>query len=193
MPLAAEQMGGDSLARLTYCSEESRVAVTTKKSPAKTSTAIPALVHDAQISSLVNLAARLTNKAARVRLGEMGAWPGQIPLLLWLLEEDGMIQKDLVAKSNMEQSTVAEHLDRMEQNDLIYRKRGDEDKRTYRIYLTKKAKAMSGDLLAGMESGARTFTQGIDKDDLVVFDRVIRKFIANLDGFVRKASAKTDD
>lgn len=169
------------------------MAVTTKKSPAKTSPAIPALVHDAQISSLVNLAARLTNKAARVRLGEMGAWPGQIPLLLWLLEEDGMIQKDLVAKSNMEQSTVAEHLDRMEQNDLIYRKRGDEDKRTYRIYLTKKAKAMSGDLLAGMESGARTFTQGIDKDDLVVFDRVIRKFIANLDGFVRKAAAKADD
>ena len=127
------------------------------------------------------------------RLGEMGAWPGQIPILLWLLEDDGMIQKDLVAKSNMEQSTMAEHLDRMEQNDLIYRKRGDEDKRTYRIYLTKKAKAMSGELLAGLESGARTFTQGIDKEDLAVFDRVIRKFIANLDGFVRKASAKSDD
>jgi hypothetical protein len=44
-----------------------------------------------------------------------------------------------------------------------------------------------------MESGARTFTQGIDKADLVVFDRVIRQFIANLDNFVRKASSKTDD
>jgi len=193
MALAAGRRGGDSLARLPDRSEEFRVAVTTKKSAGKSSPAIPALVHDAQITSLVNLAARLTNKAARVRLGEMGAWPGQIPLLLWLLEEDGMIQKDLVAKSNMEQSTVAEHLDRMEQNELIYRKRGDEDKRTYRIYLTKKAKAMSGELLAGMESGARTFTQGIDKDDLVVFDRVIRKFIANLDGFIRKSAAKADD
>jgi DNA-binding MarR family transcriptional regulator len=169
------------------------VAITTKKKAAKAITTLPALVHDAQVTSLINLAARLTAKAARVRLGEMGAWPGQIPILLWLIEEDGMIQKDLVAKSNMEQSTVAEHLDRMEQNELIFRKRGDEDKRTYRIFLTKKAKAMSGELLAGLESGARTFTQGIEKDDLVVFDRVIRKVIANLDGFVRKAAAKSDD
>ena len=160
----------------------------TAKRSAKPGAAVPAVVHDAQISSLINLAARLTNKAARVRLGELGTWPGQIPLLIWLLEEDGMIQKDLVAKSGMEQSTVAEHLDRMEQSELIYRKQSDQDRRAYRIYLTKKAKAMSGDLLAQMESGARTFTRGIDKNDLVVFDRVIRKFIENLDDFIRKAA-----
>ena len=169
------------------------MAVTTKKSSAKAISTLPSLVHDAQVTSLINLAARLTAKAARVRLGEMGAWPGQIPILLWLLEEDGMIQKDLVAKSNMEQSTVAEHLDRMEQNDLIFRKRGDEDKRTYRIYLTKKAKAMSGELLAGLETGARTFTQGVDKQDLATFEKVIRQIIANLDNFVRAAAEKSAD
>lgn len=52
---------------------------------------IPTLAHEAQVTSLINLAARLTGKAARIRMGRIGAWPGQIPLLLWLLEEDGVI------------------------------------------------------------------------------------------------------
>src|SRR5580693_37117 len=68
---------------------------------------VPTLVHEAQITTLINLAARLTGKAARIRMGRIGAWPGQIPLLLWLLEEDGAIQKELVQRANMEQSTVA--------------------------------------------------------------------------------------
>lgn len=151
---------------------------------------IPSLVHEAQVSTLINLAARLTGKAARIRLGELGAWPGQIPLLLWLLEEDGLIQKELVQRSKMEQSTVAEHLDRMERDGLVYRERGADDKRKYRFFLTDKAKAASGELVDALEAGARIFTEGIPKDDLAVFDRVIRQIIARLDAFIRTGTAK---
>jgi DNA-binding MarR family transcriptional regulator len=146
---------------------------------------IPTIVEDAQVSTLINLAARLTNKAARIRLGSIGAWPGQIPLLLWLLEEDGVLQKDLVERANIEQSTVAEHLDRMERDDLIYRSRDPEDGRKYRIYLTEKTRRMSTDLLNELETGARVFIKGIRARDLAVFDTVIRKIIANLDEFTR--------
>src|SRR5262245_59117403 len=66
---------------------------------------IPRLVHKAQLTVQINLAARLTNQAARIRMGEIGAWPGQIPILLWLLERDGIIQKELVELVNMEQSS----------------------------------------------------------------------------------------
>ena len=59
---------------------------------------IPSLVHEAQVTTLINLAARLTGKAAHIRMGAIGAWPGQIPLLLWLLEKDGVIQKELVER-----------------------------------------------------------------------------------------------
>ena len=149
---------------------------------------VPSVVHDAQVSSQINLAARLTNQAARIRLGELGAWPGQIPILLWLLEEDGIIQKELVARANVEQSTIAEHLDRMERDGLLVRKRGDTDRRMYRIYLTPKARKMSAQLLLHLESGARAFTQGIPQKDLAVFDRVIRKIIENLDAFVHQSA-----
>jgi DNA-binding MarR family transcriptional regulator len=157
---------------------------------AKNNAVVPSLVHEAQVTTLINLAARLTGKAARIRMGAIGAWPGQIPLLLWLLEKDGLIQKELVERSNMEQSTVAEHLDRLERDGFIRRKRGAEDRRKYRFYLTDKAKSASHELISMLESGARTFTAGIPKEDLAVFDRVIRQIIARLEDYVRKSTSK---
>jgi DNA-binding MarR family transcriptional regulator len=144
-------------------------------------------VHDAQVTTLINLAARLTGKAARLRMGKIGAWPGQIPLLLWLLQGDGVIQKELVERANMEQSTVAEHLDRLERDGFIYRKQGAEDRRKYRFYLTDKGRATSRDLIEMLESGARTFTAGISRKDLAVFDRVIRQIIHRLENYVQKS------
>jgi DNA-binding MarR family transcriptional regulator len=151
---------------------------------------IPTLVHEAQVTTLINLAARLTGKAARLRMGRIGAWPGQIPLLLWLLEEDGVIQKDLVERSNMEQSTVAEHLDRMERDGLVYRERARDDRRKYRFYLTPKARLASRELIRLLETGAQTFTKGIAKDDLAVFTRVVRQIIAQLDEYIHATSAR---
>lgn len=151
---------------------------------------VPTLVHEAQVTTLINLAARLTGKAARIRMGRIGAWPGQIPLLLWLLEEDGVIQKELVERSNMEQSTVAEHLDRMERDGLIYRERGKDDRRKYRFYLTPKARMAARDLIRSLETGAQTFTKGIPKDELAIFTRVIRQIIARLDDYITAAAPR---
>lgn len=152
--------------------------------PVETGGRIPSIIQEAQVSTLINLAARLTSKAARVRLGPIGAWPGQIPILVWLLEEEGLTQKDLVERASIEQPTVAEHLDRMERDGLVRRERDPEDGRRYRLFLTEKAREMSGELLSELELGARIFTRGIKDSDLRVFDRVMRQIISNLDSFV---------
>jgi DNA-binding MarR family transcriptional regulator len=159
-----------------------------KRSKAANHPVVPSLVHEAQVTTLINLAARLTGKAARIRMGAIGAWPGQIPLLLWLLEKDGAIQKELVERANMEQSTVAEHLDRLERNGFVYREQGTEDRRKYRFYLTEKAKAASADVIEMLDSGARTFTAGISRRNLTIFMQVIRQIIARLEDYVDKAS-----
>lgn len=152
---------------------------------------IPNVGHDMRVTSEINLAARLTNKAARIRLGSVGAWPGQIPILVWLTAEDGLLQKDLVERTNIEQSTVAEHLDRMQRDGLIVRERDPEDGRKYRIFLTRKARQVSAELLEGLESGARQFTKGISRADLAVFHDVMARIIANLDDFIRAADETT--
>lgn len=151
---------------------------------------IPRLVHKAELTVQINLAARLTNQAARIRLGEVGAWPGQIPILLWLLEKDGIIQKELVELVNMEQSSLAEHLTRMERSGLIFRKRGSEDKRTFRIFLTERARSVADDVVQELEVGAKQFMDGISAKHMKVFYSVMAKVIENLDRFIAKTAAE---
>ncbi|MDE8651531.1 MarR family winged helix-turn-helix transcriptional regulator [Novosphingobium album (ex Liu et al. 2023)] len=151
---------------------------------------VPHLVDEAQISSQISLAARLLQKAARVRLGEVGAWPGQIPLLLWLLEEGNLIQKELIARTGMEQSTVAEHLDRMERMGLVKREREPQDRRAFRICLTDKGRAISGDLVENIKEGVPIFTKGLTSDQLAGFNQAINTIIDNLNTYLRQSKAK---
>jgi len=153
---------------------------------------VPTLVRDAQVTTLINLAARLTHKAARLRLGSIGAWPGQIPILLWLLQEDGVIQRDLVDWVGMEQSSVAEHLKRMEREGLVIRRRSNDDRRMFRIYLTPKARELSTEVLDELEGGARLFTRGVSKANLKVFEDVLRHVIQNILVFVAAYEARQE-
>jgi DNA-binding MarR family transcriptional regulator len=154
----------------------------------KSKAAIPTVVHEAQVTTLINLAARLTGRAARKRMGPIGAWPGQIPLLLWLLEKKQLVQKELVQLTGMEQSTVAEHLERMERDRLVTRRRGNEDRRQYSFSLTENGREAARQVLNQVETGAQTFTSGIRQEDLRTFTDVLRQIIKRLDAFVREPS-----
>jgi len=144
----------------------------------------------ARATFLINMAARLTNRAARIRLGELGASPGQIPILLCLIQEDGLIQKDLVHRSKMEQPTVAEQLARLEKRGFITRRRQAEDGRAFQVFLTPKARAMSAKLIAELERGARIFTKNIPKRDLEMFDGVICQIIDRLERFIEESESR---
>jgi DNA-binding MarR family transcriptional regulator len=151
---------------------------------------IPELAGNSRVTSLINMAARLTNRAARIRLGRLGAWPGQIPLLLWLIEENGLIQKELARRARMEQPTVAEHLDRLQKDGLITRRRSPSDGRKQQIFVTAKTKALSNKIVRELEHGAAMFTKGIPKNDLATFYRVIFQIIARLDDFIAESEKK---
>lgn len=137
------------------------------------------------VFSLVNLTARLSNKAARMRLGSMGAWPGQIPIVLCLLAEEGLSQKELIKRTRIEQSTMAEHLDRMERDGLIRRVRDQQDRRVYRIYLSDSLKASSDWLINELEAGGRLHTTGISNKELEQCSKTLTKIIANLENYTR--------
>lgn len=146
---------------------------------------IPKSIRDDSVFFLINFAARLTNKAARIRLGSIGAWPGQIPIILYLLGDEGLSQKDLIERTRIEQSTMAEHLDRMERDGLIYRVRDTEDRRVYRIYLEDTIKRSANKLLDELEDGVELYTAGVSQNDIDHFRTTIRKIIANLEEYTR--------
>ena len=66
----------------------------------------------------------------------LGFSPGQFPVLLELWQEDGLMQKQLLDRLEVEQATLANTLARMERDGLIGRKPHPRDRRAQIILLT---------------------------------------------------------
>lgn len=91
---------------------------------------------------LANHMARLFALGLHARIEPLGLSTGAFPALLVLWQEDGLTQKELVARLDIEQATMANTLARMERDGLIRRKPHPVDGRAQQVWLTRKAKAL---------------------------------------------------
>ncbi len=87
---------------------------------------------------LVNHTARLFAKGLQDRIVPLGIVIGQFPILLELWVKDGVTQRELLQKLDLEQATLANTLNRMERDGLIVRKKHPSDSRSQQIWLTSK-------------------------------------------------------
>lgn len=94
---------------------------------------------------LASLLAKSFSRALQERGQKLGFAPGQFPVLLELWSEEGLTQKQLLDRLDIEQATMANTLARMERDGLILRKKHPADKRAQQVFLTDKARAMEAD------------------------------------------------
>jgi DNA-binding MarR family transcriptional regulator len=91
---------------------------------------------------LINHLARLLARALRDRIAAHGVVPGQFPVLLSLWREDGLTQAELHQRTDVEQATMANTLQRMERDGLIRRVPDPLDGRRSLVRLAPKARAL---------------------------------------------------
>lgn len=89
---------------------------------------------------LLNHLARIFARGLSARIKPLGLTTGTFPALLELWEADGLTQKELVERLDIEQATMANTLSRMERDGLIVRKRDESDGRVQRVWLTERAR-----------------------------------------------------
>ncbi len=85
---------------------------------------------------LANHMARLFAQGLRRRIKPFGLAPAQFMTLLELWREDGLTQKQLIERLDVEQATMANTLSRMERDGLVRREHDSEDARVQRVWLT---------------------------------------------------------
>jgi DNA-binding MarR family transcriptional regulator len=73
----------------------------------------------------------------------------------------------------------------MEKSGLVRRVRSDEDKRRAQVWLTPKAKRLRAELLALARGITDAAEDGVARDALATFQRVIARMTANLDRIKR--------
>lgn len=131
---------------------------------------------------LANHMARLFANALHERIRPLGLAPAQFMTLLELWEEDGLTQKELVQRLDVEQATMANTLNRMERDGLIEREENPKDRRARVIRLTDKARALQDDAKAAANEVNGIALSGLSEDERRSFIKVMARVIGALQG-----------
>ncbi|MCK8823837.1 MarR family winged helix-turn-helix transcriptional regulator [Fuchsiella alkaliacetigena] len=104
----------------------------------------------------------------------------QTPFLANLLKNDGLKQKELAAKLNVNKSTVAKAIKGLEEKDYIVKKQCAEDKRSARIYVTEKAVTIKAEFFAVLKKWTEVLTNNFSSEEEVEIRRLLDKMEANI-------------
>ncbi|MFT2210327.1 MarR family winged helix-turn-helix transcriptional regulator [Rhizobium giardinii] len=128
---------------------------------------------------LASLLAKSFSRALQERGQKLGFAPGQFPVLLELWSEEGLTQKQLLDRLDIEQATMANTLARMERDGLILRKKHPTDKRALQIFLTDKARAMEAEAKAAAIAADQSLFSGFRHFERELMLEYMRMAIAN--------------
>lgn len=131
---------------------------------------------------LANHMARLFAHGLQERIAPLGIVTGQFPALLELWERDGVTQKELVARLDIEQATLANTLARMERDGLIRRTKHPADARAQQIWLTDKAQRIRDDAYAAATNQNALALSGLSPAEQATFLDLMQRVIDAMHG-----------
>lgn len=127
---------------------------------------------------LINHLARIFAQALAREIKPLGLAPGQFMVLLELWREDGLTQRDLVDRLDVEQATLANTLSRMERDDLVRRAPHPSDGRAQVIRLTERARRLEGPATRAADGINRRMLAELPAADRSRFIATMRRVIA---------------
>lgn len=133
-------------------------------------------------SSATYLAGQLAKGFARSlqkRATTLGFSPGQFPVLVELWQEDGLTQKQLLDRLDLEQATLANTLARMERDELIVRSPHPTDRRAQIIALTEKGRGLESHALDAAAEAENAMLDGFRSFERQLLLEYMRMAITN--------------
>ena len=135
-----------------------------------------------RMDSATYLAALLARGFARAlaeRAEAIGFLPGQFPVLTELWNEDGLTQRQLLDRLDIEQATLANTLARMERDGLITRQRHPTDRRAICNFLTDRARDMREPAMAAARAADDALFSGFRRFERELMLEYMRVAIEN--------------
>ena len=131
---------------------------------------------------LANHMARLFAQRLHERIRPLGLAPAQFVALLELWEGDGLTQRELVERLDVEQATMANTLNRMERDGLIERRAHKTDARARTVHLTDRAKALRAPAQAAAREVNAMAMADVPDDDRARFVAIMQSAIRSMKG-----------
>ena len=131
---------------------------------------------------MTNFAARVFASPLRDQVAPLGLAPAQFMVLLELWDEDGLTQKQLFERLEVEQATMANTISRMERDGLVVRRAHPADGRARSILLSAKGRAL--------EATAKSSAMQVNRHLMADFtDEECEMFLGFLQRIIQRGSS----
>jgi len=107
--------------------------------------------------------------------GEEDLTPQQFGLLAFLWQKDGLSQKELSEKSQIDRTTIGGIIDRLEKENLVERRPHPDDRRAYQVYLTDKGRSLEEELCVVADRVLRKVTSPLTEEEHQTLIRLLTK------------------
>lgn len=114
-------------------------------------------------------------------LSNVGIGHGQLMFLMELYKSDGIKQEELSDKLNIDKGTTARAIKKLEDSGLVNRITDENDKRAYKIYVTKSGKGIKQDILDVIYRWEEKVTVGLNDSEKVKLVELLEKICENQD------------
>ena len=136
---------------------------------------------------LVNLGNRIVQDGQvclNVALREHGVSSSEANVLMFLYASgDGVTQDTIVSGVDVSKAAISRTLGSMERKSLIVRSKNESDRRSYRIWLTDKARRLRDYIEAQYKELVIAAAEGISKGAVEEFTRVLQRVAENLESY----------
>jgi MarR family transcriptional regulator, transcriptional regulator for hemolysin len=97
-----------------------------------------------------------------------------------LVTQNGITQKEIADKLDLDASSIIPLIDRLETKEFVKRKPDPDDRRVNRLYLTEKAESLLDSMHTCASSVRKILTKGISKDRLKIMQEGLKRINQNL-------------
>jgi MarR family transcriptional regulator, organic hydroperoxide resistance regulator len=132
------------------------------------------------IGYLMVQVSRAHRNQAAVVLADLGLYIGQEILLMYLWENDGLIQSELAELMQVEPPTLTKMLNRMEKAGLLERRRDDSDARICRVYLTQEGRQLQEPVTDAWNVLEQRILKDFTLEEQLLFRRLLLQVRSNL-------------
>jgi MarR family transcriptional regulator for hemolysin len=133
------------------------------------------------IGFLVNRTARAFVKSLDLELREkVGVTVGQWKVIVMLVKQNGLTQKETADKLGLESPTLIPIIDKMEKGGLLVRRVDSSDRRNNRIYRTEKADVLWDRMVECATKVRQVSVKDISEENILIMRNVLDKIWQNL-------------
>lgn len=142
------------------------------------------------VGFLVTDSAQLIKKIFNRRVRDLDITRSQWAVLWRLSCANGMSQAELAEQAEIEQPSLVRHVDNLEQQGWIIRRRDPNDRRINRIHLTPKGEALMKKAWEVAQQMRKEFTHGLSENEIETLRALLGKLKGNLARMDDESSAE---